>query len=114
MESCKDLVALGRKEFIGQRGGSVFWRLFEGSDLYLQHWPEVDNSHGAEEVQEAQAACRSISVGAQGFWQLLCLEGAPKGMAVPSTATHHCCMFPEIREIPQEEASAGALTCFEW
>lgn len=44
----------------------------------------------------------------------MCSEGAPKGRAMPSTATHPSCTGPERRETPQGDAVAGALTCFGW
>lgn len=44
VESYKDLNALGRKGFVGQRVRSGFWWLFEGSDLQLHHWPGVGSS----------------------------------------------------------------------
>lgn len=109
VESCKDLVALEKKEFAGQRVSLVFCWLFEGSNLQPQRWPGVGDSCSVEEAQEAQAACRSIGVWAQGFWELPCLEGAPNSRAVPSTATHRCCTDPEIRGISQEEVPVGAL-----
>jgi len=90
----------------------VFLWLFEGSNLQLHGRPGAGNSHSVEAAQDEQAACRNISVGTQGLWQLLYLEGAPDSSAVPNVAMHSCCMVPEGRVISQEDASAGALTCF--
>lgn len=76
VESYKDLIALGRKYFVGQRVRSVFWWLLEGSELEVHQWAGVGTSPGLGR-HRAPAACMG--------W-----AGAPRAGTAQHCHSPHC------------------------